>query len=844
MNSNRWIFRILSLIVAVCSFFTGFQYALGASSVIDDIRFSDDSDHSSMSIVADSLPKLKLSFNRKSRTLSVRLVSVAGTEILEGLKYSDTIIDSVSTTKDPLTGDTLVQVKFKTPDISFYKTSATGKPGLTLNFRKIKKPMRIKGTAPEPKTPQVLSVKPSDQKKKAITAQKPSVSKEKLRRFALLNEKYKKLEAEAGRKKYVDIMTKFRQFKYKDAASAADRFLKRYPKSIYRHNVYFTKAESLYLLAKFEDKSSIPSALEAYNEAIATYPDSPLIPQALMHKGNLFIEQEFFIEAMTEFGGLIRISPKGKYGVPAMFARGKIYMRQKKFKKAYNELEKILILFPNRREVRDVKYLIAKSYFDRGKYKISDTIFREALKQWPTYPKSHPKIYYTIAMNRYKLGDVKQAIEDWYSIVNLFPTSLQARRAMLSIGDTYAEIGRKRKAANIFERAIRRYPKNDESVLAKMRLASLGAQNPDLLKHSVIFDYSAFEKPFETLDEIIRKGPVKKFGQEALLRKGEAYTTRKRHLAAVIAFKELLRTIPDARMSDKVFNLVRVNFLEMIKSFYKEDGFFMVLLTYYDNFDPFLRSIKEPDVLLKIANSYSEMTLEDRAIEYYRLTNKFDKKQRLLPQTAFKIARATLRKGRYKKAARLLQLYLGQFPKNRFKITARHLLGDAIYEMGRPVQAATQWRLAIEADMGHPRVSKTAFKLANFFRKNKQYSMAIDSLNLAIDAYKPMGVKSEGERYIKDSYYQLAESYYLDRDYPDAIEQASSAKTRYRDDERNVWMDYIMSSSYEKINMDEQAMASLKIISKNNAASTVGKVASSRLDNFEWKRKNQDLFVD
>ncbi|VAX16809.1 hypothetical protein MNBD_NITROSPINAE03-1835 [hydrothermal vent metagenome] len=843
MNSNQWIFRILSVLVAVCSFFTGFQYAAGASTTINDIRFADRKDHSSMSIIADLLPELKLSFDRKSKTLSVRLVSASGAKIVEGLKYSDTIIDSVSAVEDQSTGDTLIKVKFKVANISFYKTSSSGKPGLTLNFREIKKPMRIKGAAPQRMTAKAL--KPADQKKKVAVTQKPAISKEKRARLAVLDEKYRKQEAEAGRKKYVEIMNKFRQFKFKKAASLSGEFLKQYPKSIYRQQIYFTKAESLYLLAKFEDKSAISDALEAYNEAIATYPESPLIPQALMHKGNLYAQQEFFIEAVTEYGGLIQASPKGKYSVPAMFARGKIYITQKKYKKAYNELEKILILFPNRREVRDVKYLIAQSYSDRGKYKIADTIFREALKQWPTYPKSHPKVYFTIASNRYKLGAVKQAMEDWYSIVNLFPTSQQARRAMLSIGDVYVETGQKRKAANIFERTIIRYPKNDESVMAKMRLASLGAEDPDLLKHSRIFDYSAFEKPFETLNNIIRKGPVKKFGQEALLRKGEAYTTQKRYLAAVIAFKELLRTIPDSRMSDKVFNLVRENFLEMIRAFYKEDGFFMVLITYYDNFDPFLRSIENPDILVKIAHSYSKMTLDDRAIEYYRLANKFDKKQTLLPQTAFKIAEATLRKGRYKKAERSLKLYLDQFRTSPYMITAWHLLGDAIYEQGRHVEAATQWRLALEADTGNPRVSKTAFKLANYFRKNRSYSMAIDSYNLAIDAHKPMGASSSGEGFIiKESYYQLAESYYLDQDYPAAIQEASIAKTRYRDDERNVWMDYIMSSSYEKINMDEMAMASLKNISKNNSASTVGKVASSRLDNFEWKRKNPDLFVD
>jgi TolA-binding protein len=838
----------MSVAVAVCSFFIGFQYAIGAPSKINDVKFADHKDHSSVSFIADTLPELKLSFDKKSKTLAVRLISASGTEILEGFEYSDTMIDSVSTVKDKKTGDTLLKIKFKVANISFYKTSATGKPGLTLNFREVAKPMRIAGAAPEPK----MASAPVEPEKKVdvveekvvVVEEKPTVSEEKLKRLALLDKKFGKLAKESGREKYVEIMTLFRQSKFKDIARRADRFLKRYPKSIYRQKIYFTKAESFYLMAKDKDKSAISKALEAFNEAMALYPESPHIEQALMRKGFLYTEQEFYIEAMTEYGGLLRSFPKGKYSVSAMFARSAIYMKGKKYKKAYNELEKILILFPNQREVRDVKFLIAESYYDRGKYKIANAIFKEAIKQWPTFPKSHPKTYLKIAETKRKLGNIDAAMEDFYSIVNLFPSAIEGRRAMLSIGDVYVETGRKPKAAQIFERMTVRYPKNDESILAKMRLATLGAQDPSLLKHSRIFDYSAFEKPIETFNAIISKGVDEKFGQEALLRKGRAYSTQKRYVASVIAFKQLLMTIPDARMSDEVFNLVRANFVEMIKVFYKEDGFFMVLMTYYDNFDPFLRGIKEPDILVKIADSYSEMTLYNRALEYYRMVNKFDDKKELLSYAAFKIADTTLQKGEYKKAERLFTLYLSQFQQESYVVTARHLLGDTISKLDRPAQAATQWRIAIESDIEHPRVSETAYRLANGFKESRQYMMAIDSYNLAIDAYKPRGANSDGKRLIKDSYYQLAESYYLDRDYPNAIREASDVKTSYPDDERNVWMDYIMSSSYEKINMDEMAMASLKNISESDSASTVGKVASSRLSNFEWKRKNPDLFID
>ncbi len=866
-------FKTVSALVAVGFFTFGFQFAIGAPARIIDLSLSEQEDHSTLSITTDITPDLAMSFDTKTSTLTARLVSVTGENILDDLKYSDKLIKSVSAVKEEKTGDVLIKIAFHKPNITFNRASLPGEPGITLNFRSTEKPLRITGVTPEklmaaiarpagekpskektveptaPKTEQpageTMEKKPASIEPVAAKApvKKPVRSERELAELAELDKEYKKIENNSGREQYIELMKKIQKGEFAEAVDDANRFMKYFPLSIYRERVLYSKAEALYRIAK-KDMTTFNTAITAANEAIASAPDSYLAQPALMHKASLLADQELYTEALAEYGGLLRLAPKGKYIVTAMLSRAQIYMKQEKFQKAYNELEKILILFPAHRKVRDAKYLIAESHYHRGNYKIAGTIFNEALKQWPTYPKTHPATYIRIAETNYRLGKKKQAIEDWYSIVNLFPKSFEARKSMLWIGDTLVDMNKKLDAAKIFERTARRYPKNDEAVMASMRLATLGAENPKLLKHSEIFDYHAFERPFETFNEIIKRYPDKQIGQDALVRKGKAFSDIKRSLSAIMAFKELLRTYPGYRMSEEVFGLVRSNFLEMINTYYEQDGFFIVLMTYYNNFDPFLRGIENPEILVKIADSYSHMTLYDRAIEYFRLANKFDPDKKLLPKTAFNIAMITLKKKNYEEAKSMLRLYLRQFPRSSYTTSARHLLGDAFYKTGEATQAVTEWRMAVETNPGHPRTSRSLYNMGLVYKGKKQYAMAIDSFNRAIDTFSPTVNTGEDPIHIKNSVYLVAETYYLDRDFPNAIREANAAKRRYNDDKRNIWMDYLISSSLERINKDEQAIARLKDMSEQDKDLAVAKVAMAKLKAFEWRRKNESLFVD
>ncbi len=878
MNVAKLTHYALLTAVAVAGFHMGHRQVDAAPRQLEDIALSELEGRTRMTITLDEAAPLKLAFDREKRQLTLRFPGTTLPSYLADLAYQDTLVESIRAEGGAEGGESTLVVVFRSDGVGFSRGGPADARTVTFEFRDGATPVRLpkmtfaqfeerlkrprektavaettseptaEPVAEEPPTETVVAEAPSEPTAEPIPVIETLTAEEIARRFAAVDEVYNDKEARSGRDVYLAIMKQMRKEEEEELAITIDmakEFLRTYPDSVYRETVAYTLANATFLLSK-RNREFRDDAMNAYNDAMSAFPQSVLYPQAMMRRANIYWDKDFGIEALTELGGLIRNYPKNKYVVPAMLARADIYLAQRKYQRAHNELEQILVLYPTRPEVRDVKYMIAESYYDRGEYTRAMSIFEDALRRWPTYPKTHPRTYLKIADTRYQLGQKEQAGDDFLTLANLFPQLEEGRRSTLRMGDLYVEQDRLKEGLALYETLIRNHPKNDEAIMATLRMASLGAENPDLLAKSMIFDYQAYDDPLTTFDEVVKRFPDK-FGEEALKRKGRALIGMKRYLTSILTLKDLLQSYPATRLSDEVFGLVRENLIHMIDTYHGQSGFFLALLTYYENFDPFLRSLDDPTTLGQIADSYDAMTLYDRAIEYYRLAAGHESSRKELPRYAYRIARATLAKGDHDEAAQMLERYMNEFPQSAYTVAARHLLGEALYRGGDPTRAATEWRIAIETEPMNRLTPESAYRLGALYKKERNIPLAVDSFALAIDSWmvdnadRRVAIQDEPV-FIRDSYYQMAEANYLGKRYPEAINAAQRYMKRYPDDDRKGWMEYITSTSLARIDRDDEAQARLKALSDREKGTLVGKVANARLASFEWRRKNPELF--
>ncbi len=833
MKLSSVAYRVLVAIAAIAAFHTGMRHASASQATINDVLVTEYEDHSRIAIDLDEgAGDFTVSFSRSRDHLTLKFPGVARADYLGEFRYKDKLIKSIFVTEDLGNNGSIIDISFIGKGVSLSRSGSKTDKRLVFNLRPSRQVVALKGLT-------------GDEFLRRMNSRR-SVAKEDFdKRFVEVDKKYGELSRLSGRDDFLELMKSMRETKeegLKKSLNLAKRFLRVYPESVYTERVRFSMGDILFMLTR-RDPGFLNSATQAYTDALAHFPNSKKSEQALMRLARIRTDQEFYIEAVSTYGSLLRAFPKSKYVVPAMLARAVIYMNRGRYTKSYNELEKILILYPDRREVRDVKYLIAVSYYDRKKYDIAYRIFEEANKIWPTFPKLHPNIYLKIADTRYRIGKKDTAHADWLAIMNLFPNSREGREATLRLADYYAETDKAKSAVKVLENLVHRFPDTNHAALALLRIASMAVDNPDLLQRSVVFDSAIFNDPIKTFDLVRQRNP-KLFGIESLRRKGDALYKQKRYLASILAYKELLRLYPAERMSDDLFVKVREDFYRLIDVYHAQDGFYQALMTYYNNFDPFLRDIKSPSILLKIADSYNAITLSQRAVQYYMKVAKYDTEGKYEEETAFRMASAVLADNRYATAVDLFKRYLEYFPASNKNIIARHRLGEALYYSGKEAEAATEWRYAMQIDPESPYGSRSAYHLGQMFKKRGEYTQAIDAFNKAIDTFNPSvdtGIKPE---YLKDSYYHIAESYYKSGDYKSSIREARRFEDIYPDDKRKEWMDYLITASLGSLDKTAEAVAGYKELSQTDKNSLIGKVAQSKLAMAEWKKKNSDLFTN
>jgi tol-pal system protein YbgF len=90
-----------------------------------------------------------------------------------------------------------------------------------------------------------------------------------------------------------------REGRYVEAATAFNRFLEKYPGSVYADNAYYWLGETYYVNRDFDH------SLAAFNQLVGAYPMSPKVPGARLKIGYIYYEQKDWSAARKELSALV-----------------------------------------------------------------------------------------------------------------------------------------------------------------------------------------------------------------------------------------------------------------------------------------------------------------------------------------------------------------------------------------------------------------------------------------------------------------------------------------------------------------------------------------------------------
>src|SRR3989338_3832257 len=643
-----------------------------------------------------------------------------------------------------------------------------------------------------------------------------------------------------GRDMYKEGLKLYQDGKYEEAIAKLTEFTSFYPEDKFSENAFYLIADAYYNFAK-KDETKYQLTIDAYKSAASKFPKSSKREMALLRIGNLYAGMKFYIEAKASLKTLINEYPTGKYAPQSLISMAEILMGEKKYKEAHRQLERVLVLYPFSAVVRDATFKIADSYYLENDYIRAEELYREASKKWPTFPKTNPSVMFTMGITYFRNGKYRDSREVFFDLINLFPKDTHAIKAMAGIGDTYKIEGRERDAILMYSEALIRYPEGEDINSIKIKMANIGVEHPDLTPVSAIFDYKPYSEPMNTYQDIIEKHPSETIAHEAMLRKGNLLAAENRYAEAVVTFKNLLSIYPEDKIAEESKASIRGALLKMIDTYHSKKGFYTLLLTYYKNFDPFLKDIKDPKILYEIGDSYHQMGLYNKALETFDSVLKYDLKGAYKINITFKTGHIYYLQDKYSDAEKQLRIFLRDYPDSEMADDARWIIGDSLYNQEKFKQAISEYTLYIKKKPKNLKTVKVYYNLASSYKNIKSFQESINSYIHAIEILKSL--KSEdAQNIIVDGEYQILDLLFKTGRYVEAIETADRLAITYPDDKRTEWALYIAANSYEKLKKEDKSIVTLTKLAETAKGELFGNIASAEIKNLEWKNKYKELY--
>jgi len=478
-----------------------------------------------------------------------------------------------------------------------------------------------------------------------------------------------------------------------------------------------------------------------------------------------------------------------------------------------------------------------------GKNYTALKIFEDSNKKWPSYVTANADALAAFADTHFNLGNYDRSLELFVELVNLFPESDEGKNAVNMIGDIYMIKKMPLAAIKVYGAQAGEKPNDPFGLASRLRLAALGHSSEKLIdeRKAVIFSYPDYFHPMKTYDDIIAKHPDTLHARDAMYQKAWLYNRRRQYIESVITLKDMMFMFPATKVLEPVHKLVQDNLFKMIRHQYGQKGYFAVINTYFENFDPFLVDVSEPDILLDVGEAYYEMGLYDRSLAKFIQAEQLDMAGRFRDRIRYYKGRAHASKGEYEKAIEMLAPFGDMLEGSELSPDALHLLGDIYNATGDAGNAVKTYMTAVSIEPEHERVSLTAYRTGLLFKSMGRHAQAATWFKMAITGYRPL-VEQPDPYHVRESYYQLMEAYYRGGMYEQAIDFANHAVKRYPDSPHNRWALYIISDSEAMLSRDEEAVEMLKALAKDDGASIYGRVARASLDMTDWKLKHGELF--
>ena len=627
----------------------------------------------------------------------------------------------------------------------------------------------------------------------------------------------------------------YEQEKFSEALATLRYFMDTYARSVLSDDVSFLMGECYVRLAEQGVFGSYQPAVDAFQLALALYPDSPHASLGLFQMANSLRKMGYHFEAQENYQLLIDNYPRSKSVSDARFWIAETHFQSDEFREAKDLFRYFIVKYPRNDNVRRATFRVADCYVGLKEYGKAEEAYKEAVDRWPLYSGLFPETLYSLGLTYLRNKHYSKARSVLFMALNIFPEEEYNHIIVTKIGDTYREEGKVEQALTVYSQNGVLYPESRGAMISEIKMADLGVTNPGF------FNFVQYLEPLQVYQKAIDKYPATDLAGAALYKEGRALAEQKRYQEAISSLMTVLQEYPDSELSEKCFYSLQKNLAKLIDSYFFEEHYYPILEVYQQYAEPFLAEIKDTKTLFQIGESFRQAGLYNEALELYGKAKRIYPPNHPEDELTFRVGGIYLKQKEYAKAEKLFKKVIDTFPESTIYRSSFHSLADTYFEQERYDEAYRAYLAALESGTKSVRDVKSLFRLGRCYQAMGEETLAVDTYKRTIRVAEGLGPDQAADTFIVEGYFTLADFLYQIQWYSDAIRVYTEIIERFPEEERAQWALYRIAASYRKAGKGNAEIESLKQFADAGGNDTFWKkVASEHIRNLEWEIKNRD----
>lgn len=330
-----------------------------------------------------------------------------------------------------------------------------------------------------------------------------------------------------------------------------------------------------YALAKEKnDLSAQYSRLMGLTEEAMNYNlKSSRVPGALLRLGYLSMLVGNELEAQAYFNLLRREYPNDESIPSTYYYWGDHFFQKKEWNKAADEFQTIVQKYPNSPYAREAAVNLSRALYHLEYFEQANQIIEYVEMRWPQFYTEYPAILGMMGAMATNLNKFDSAKSRYWTYYNIDPDGDEADMVLSRIGDIYLKQQKPKAAKEVYEEALRRFPKKEGGIIALLRLSEEGIYDaPDMTEMNVVFDRPYNLRPVQAYTKIIRDFPDSGLAPLAQIKLGMWYLWNNQFPEALTAATNFLEKYPKHELRAKAEEVAMKAYDTMVAECLRENN--------------------------------------------------------------------------------------------------------------------------------------------------------------------------------------------------------------------------------------------------------------------------------